>query len=81
MSDTTPDPLDAYALLSRPTLDYSDAEIEAVVVDLRKRRAAYLSSGKVDKPKAAAKATAKLSADDKARNSEALLASLKLDFS
>lgn len=73
--------LDAYALLSKPTLDLTDAEVERIVVDLRKRRELYLSTGKPDKvskPKAAACPKTKPTADDKAANTAALLASLKI---
>lgn len=70
--------LDAYALLSRPTLDYTDAEVEAVIADLRRRREAFIKTGKVDKPKAEKKATVKLDKDEKARNTALLLAQLKI---
>ena len=77
MTDT-PEPLDAYELLSKPTLELTDAQVELIVADLRHRRAAYVSTGKVDKPKKEKVAAKKLDADEKARNSAALLASLKL---
>lgn len=70
--------ISAYDLLSKPTLNLTDAEVELVVADLRRRRAAYIKTGKPDKPKAAAKSAAKLSADEKARNTAALLDSLQL---
>lgn len=73
-----PDPIDAYALLSKPTLELSDAEVDIVIEDLRRRRLAYLKTGKPDKPRAEKKAAEKLSADEKARNTAALLASLKI---
>lgn len=78
MTNPSPEPLDAYALLSKPTLNYTDDEVALVVADLRKRRAAYVSTGKVDKPKKEKVEREKLSKDEKARNTAALLASLKL---
>lgn len=74
--DSTPAHADAYELLSRPTLDYTDEEVAKVVADLRRRRTAFLTQGKADRPKAAKKEAVKLSADDKARNTQVLLASL-----
>lgn len=68
----------AYDLLSKPTLDLSDAEVEQVVAELRAKRKAYVATGKVDKPKAEKKATVKLDADEKARNTAALLAQLQI---
>lgn len=50
-------PMDAYALLSKPTLDLSDKEIEVICIDLRKRRERFLAGQKDNlpkKPKAAA---------------------------
>jgi hypothetical protein len=77
--DTTlPEGFDAYALLSKPTLDLTDAEVGYVITDLRRRRALYLKTGKPDKPKAEKKAAVKLDADEKARNTAALLAQLKI---
>lgn len=78
MASETPDQLDAYALLSRPTLDYTDEEVALVVEQLRKARSRFLATGTLDKPKAAKAATVKLDADEKARNTALLLASLKL---
>lgn len=48
MSTTSPTG-DAYALLSKPTLDLTDAEIEAICKDLRARRERFLL-GQADKP-------------------------------
>lgn len=42
--------MDAYALLTKPTLDLTDAEVDIVIADLRARRARHISSGKPDKP-------------------------------
>lgn len=73
----TPEPRpDAYALLSKPTLELSDAEVEIIVNELRTKRALFVQDPKknADKPKriaapAADKAT-------KAANSLALLAQM-----
>lgn len=71
--------LSAYDLLSTPTLDLSDAQVEAIVIDLQKRRKLYIQTGKPDKaPKPKAEPKAKTTADDKARNTAMLLAQLKL---
>lgn len=71
--------LDAYALLSKPTLSLSDAEVEIVIADLRRRREQYLSTGKPDKARKAAKAKADpLSKEAKAQNTANLLAQLKI---
>lgn len=71
--------LSAYDLLSTPTLDLTDAQVEAIVVDLQQRRKLYLTTGKADKaPKPKAEPKAKATADDKARNTAMLLAQLKL---
>lgn len=73
-----PEAINAYDLLSKPTLDLTDAEVQAVVADLRRRRALYVKTGKPDKPKTVKSAARKLDADEKARNTAALLASLKI---
>lgn len=81
---TSPDDaeqIDAYALLSKPTLELTDAEVERIVVDLQARRKLYLSTGKPDAPKKAkapAGPKAKLSDDEKKRNTALLLGQLKL---
>jgi hypothetical protein len=73
----TPAALDAYALLSKPTLDISDPEALLIIEDLRKRRKAYLTTGKPDKqPKPKAPASPKVKAD-KAANTANLLALLE----
>lgn len=41
----------AYDLLSKPTLELTDEEVEAIVADLRVRRNAYVTRGKKDDPK------------------------------
>jgi chromatin segregation and condensation protein Rec8/ScpA/Scc1 (kleisin family) len=69
--------LDAYALLSKPTLDLSDAEVARICADLRVRRARYIATNKPDKAPAKPKEPlAKLSPTDKLRNTQALLESL-----
>lgn len=70
---------DAYSLLSKPTLEISDAEAEIIIEDLRRRRKSYLATGKPDKPrKEAGPARPKATKDDKAANTAALLAGLNL---
>jgi len=83
---TTPDDeseatLSAYDLLSTATLDLTDGQVQAIIVDLRKRRELYIKTGKADKaPKAKvpAEPKAKLTADEKKRNTALLLGQLKL---
>lgn len=66
-----PETFDAYALLSKPTLDVSDEEALLIIEDLRKRRVAYLKTGKPDKqPKA--KAPPKGPVDKKANTANLL---------
>lgn len=85
MTDQTPaivesEPQDAYSLLSKPTLDLTDAEVEIVVSDLRRRRRLFIEQGIKDEPvkKAAAKKKAlPAAAKDKAANTLALLSQLK----
>lgn len=68
----------AYELLSKPTLDLSDADIEQCIIELRKKRILYANNNIADtavkdaKPKSAAKITA----EEKAANTAALLAGL-----
>lgn len=70
---------DAYSLLSRPTLDLTDAEVEIVVEDLRRRRSLYLTTNKPEKVKKEAKVKADpLSKEAKAANTKAILGMLKL---
>jgi len=75
--------LDAYALLTKPTLDLSDAEVDAIITNLQKRRKVYLDTGKADAPakeaaarKALAEPKAKPTAADKKANTAALLDSI-----
>lgn len=68
-------PLDAYDLLSKPTLDITDEEALTIIADLRRRREGYLRTGKPDKqPKSKAEPKAKA---DKAANTASLLAMLE----
>ena len=57
---------DAYTLLSKPTLELTDDEVEQVVIQLRQKRLAYINEGKKDngpaKPKAAPKSKAEVDA-------------------
>jgi hypothetical protein len=70
---------DAYSLLSRPTLQLTDAQVEKIVIDLRERRAKHIATGKPDKPRAEAKIKAEpLGKESKAANTAALLASLRI---
>lgn len=39
-----------YDLLSKPTPTLSDADVEAIIADLRTKRDAYVKTGKADKP-------------------------------
>lgn len=78
MAEDLTDPIDAYSLLSKPTLELTDAEVLIIVEDLRKRREAYIKTGKPDKPKKEKVERKKLDADEKARNTALLLAQLKL---
>jgi hypothetical protein len=50
MSTTSPAG-DAYALLSKPTLDLTDDEVEAICKDLRARRERFLAGQKDTQPK------------------------------
>jgi len=78
--EAAPPALDAYALLSKPTLQLTDSDVDILVADLRKRRDKYLASGKPDVPKKAAAAVkalaepkAKPTASEKAAATKALL--------
>jgi len=69
---------DAYALLSKPTLELTDAEVEIVVAELRKKRSAYVHEGKKDNATSKRKPAA--TAADKDAATKALLADLDLDL-
>lgn len=78
-----PEALDAYSLLSKPTLSLTDEQVGRIVADLRDRRARHLRLGKPDKPASERKVkspTAKLTAEDRARNSRELMASMGLSL-
>lgn len=62
-----PETGDAYALLSKPTLQLSDAEIEVICVDLRKRRERFLMGQKDAAPKKAAAPKVKLDESPEAK--------------
>jgi len=71
---------DAYSLLSRPTLELTDDEVEIVVQDLRRRRDLFVKTGKPDKAKADSAKAKAIPVDEaqKAANTKALLAQLKI---
>lgn len=78
-ADTSaPSAADAYSLLSRPTLEISDAELEIILADLRRKREAFVASnGKTrDTPGKVKKAA--LTPAEKAERTKGLLASLGL---
>lgn len=82
-TETEDQALDAYALLSKPTLDLSDPEVEAIVIDLQKRRELYLKTGKPDAPKPPkekAPPKGKASDEEKKRNTALLLGQLKMSL-
>ena len=68
-----PDTRDAFALLSKPTLQLTDEEVTLVCADLRKRREAFLQ-GRADKPPR--KAAPQKSPEEK----QALLAGLEAEL-
>lgn len=70
--------MDAYSLLSRPTLELTDEQVMAIIEQLRHKREAYIKTGKPDRPKKEKVERKKLDQDAKRRNTEALLAQLKL---
>jgi hypothetical protein len=74
------DPPNAYDLLSKPTNELTDAEVELIVVDLRRRRQLYIATGKPDRgaPAKPKEPKAKPTAADKAANTASLLS--KIDW-
>lgn len=50
---STTEPRNAFELLSKPTLDLTDEEIEAICKDLRARRERFLAGQKDNAPKQA----------------------------
>lgn len=81
MTTPTSTPGSAYELLQKPTLDLTDAEAEAIIVDLRRRRELFLR-GQKDNPRREAKAKAvspsKPTKAEQEANANALLAKLNL---
>lgn len=77
----TDSPTSAYDLLTKKTLELTDAEVEVVIKELRQKRVAY-NLGTKDKDGSTAlrrkPSTAKVTAEDKAANTAALMAKLKL---
>lgn len=64
-------PRDAYALLSKPTLELTDQDIKDICTDLRKRRERFLAGQKDNPPKA--KAEPPKTPEEKAALSESIL--------
>lgn len=62
----------AYDLLSKPTLDLTDKDIEDICADLRKRRERFLA-GQKDNPPKAAKVEPPKTAEEKQALSENIL--------
>lgn len=81
MTDT-PAPGSAYELLTRPTLELTDAEVEAIVVDLQARRQNYVDSkGKVkDDPRPKKPRAASKTAEEKAALTASILSELDIDL-
>lgn len=77
-------PVDAYGLLSKPTLDLSPAEVKLIVADLRERRKRFAATAKPDNPKreraAKAPSKAKATAEERKRATEELFANLKISI-
>lgn len=75
---TENEPTSAYDLLSKETLEITDADALIIIKSLREKRKAFLA-GKADNPAKAKKAlAAPTSAAQKAANTQALLAGLDL---
>lgn len=70
----------AYSLLTKPTLELTDAEVELVVADLRKRRLAYVSDAKKNADRPDKAKPEPRSADERKAIAASLAAELKLDF-
>lgn len=79
-TNTPPDPepttRDAFTLLSKPTLDLTDAEIEVIVKDLRARRERFLAGQKDNAPKPAKAKAEPMSAEAKKAAADDILASI-----
>jgi tartrate dehydratase beta subunit/fumarate hydratase class I family protein len=78
MTDAPAPTEDAYSLLTRPTLEITDEQLEIIVANLRARRAAYMAgtADRPDKPKAAS--AAPKTAAEKDALTKALLGELDL---
>lgn len=75
---TDEQPVDAYSLLSRPVLELTDAEVEVIVTDLRRKRELFVSSaGKTRDTPGKAKASKPTDESKKAATAD-LLAGLNL---
>lgn len=72
---------DAYSLLSKPTLELSDAEVKTIIAHLRSKRLAYVESNgkKADKRPVAKAAAEPVTEEKKADNTNLLLALLAQD--
>lgn len=71
--------MNAYELLNTPTAELDDEQIEAIIIDLRQRRLAYVNSNKKDNPKRA-KAKTPATKEEKQANTLSLAAELGLDL-
>lgn len=81
MPDPAPladEPLSAYDLLSKPTVELTDAEVELICTDLRNRRLAYINHKKRDEPHK--KPAKPVTPEEKAANTIGLAAELGLDL-
>lgn len=67
---------DAFTLLSKPTLELTDEEVELICKDLRQRRERFLAGQKDNYPKPPKKEVQPITAESKAANTEGLLGSL-----
>jgi hypothetical protein len=64
---------DAYALLSKPTLELTPEEIKAICADLRQRRERFLAGQKDNQPKPAKKAVVPMTDEAKQQASAEIL--------
>lgn len=70
-------PRSAYDLLTTPTADLTDEDVELIIEDLRQRRHAYVTEGKKDEPHKRKKAP--VTKEEKAENTAGLASLLGLD--
>lgn len=63
---------DAFTLLSKPTLELTDKEVDAICADLRKRRERFLA-GQKDNPPKAVKAEPPKTTEEKQAVGESIL--------